>query len=533
MKNLAMWVVFAISLILSTGRASAGSPSTETVQLVVDGSTGSDLNPGTASKPFKTIGKAAEAAMANLRKNIPTTVTINPGTYREFIQIAGTSPTVGAPVTFQASKTGTVIVSGSDLWKGWQRDSANSHRYTHSWPFQWGVCTVPAGWPTLQEIVLRREMILVNGKLLTQVLSLDQMTEGSFFVDEVNDRAYIWPSGISDIDSATVEVAVRPQLFESYQVPHLTISGLTFEYANSCISTRQRSAVAIVAATDETVEDTAIIWNNWTGLALFGVTNSVVQRISSNNNGELGIDGYKLKNLTSGDVEASYNNWRGAWGGFLSWETGGSKFLLLHGGVFRNYKAVGNQGRGIWFDTDNLDITLDKAFLSQNRMNGILVEANMGPISLTNSRVCGNYQGGVVANQSASVELTGDLLYGNQLSQIAVYGGSGPRTGTNWETGAKFVASSQNWSFSQNSIVGDATGQSLFMIQQSPTAFITSLTSNNNTWHDATNPNVFQFDTSSSSQNLDLSGWRSTTGQDRDSTTNSPQTDPAALCAAP
>jgi len=471
--------------------------------------------------------------MANQQNKIATTITINPGIYREFIQIAGASATIGAAITFQAAKAGTVIISGSDLWSGWKQDPANSHRFLHSWPFQWGSCTVPPGWPALQEIVLRREMIFVNGKLLTQVLSLDQVVEGSFFADESSGQVYMWPSGISDISTAAVEVAVRPQLFQSYQVPHLTVNGLMFENANSCISTPQRAAVAIVGATDEMLENSAILWNNWTGLTLFNVTSSVAQGITANNNGELGIDGYRIKDLTMEDVEASYNNWRGAWGNFLTWETGGAKFLLLHGGVFRNYKAIGNQGRGIWFDTDNLAITLDKAFLSQNRMNGILMEANMGPIAITNSRVCGNYQGGVVANQSASVELTGNLLYGNQLAQIAVYGGTGPRTGTNWETGAKFSAASQNWSFLQDMIVGNTSDQLSFTIHQSSTVFINSLTSDNNNWYNSANQTTFQFDPVNTVQNMNLPSWRSTTGQDKNSTAVPPETDPAALCTAP
>ena len=540
MRNVAICTLFLFSVGSNgarnlSGRSSIAQPlhPTAAVEIFVDGSSGLDTNPGTSAKPVKTISRGASIASANHRNNIATTVTINPGTYREFVQISGVNPNVGAPVTFQASKIGSVIISGSDVWTDWRADSAAPGRFVHSWPYAWGTCSVPAGWPSLKEIVLRREMVFVNGKLLVQVLSPDQLREGTFYIDDATKLVHIWPERVSDIAKAVVEVGVRPQLFESYQVPHLTVRGIVFQHANSCISTPQRSAVAIVGATDQLLEDSTIQWNNWTGLTLFNVTKSSARRVTVNNNGELGIDGFRIKDLTMEDVEASSNNWRGAWGQFLTWETGGAKFLFVHGGTFRNYKAVSNQGRGIWFDTDNADITLDQAYLAHNMVNGILLEANMGPFTITNSRICGNNQGGVVTNQSQSVALTGNVIFDNKVAQIAVYGGSGQRSGTNWETGEKFVSVAQKWSFFRNTIAGIDASQFLFAIHQSSTVFFNTLSSDNNTWYNAATANAFQFDTDGHSWSGDFSHWRSVTNQDFKSTFGAPQTDPATLCAVP
>jgi hypothetical protein len=119
-----------------------------------------------------------------------------------------------------------------------------------------------------------------------------------------------------------------------------------------------------------------------------------------NNNGELGIDGYQNKDITLDEVETSFNNWRGGWAHFMAWETGGAKFLLTHGGTFTSYQAIGNQGRGIWFDTDNLDIDIEQGFFAKNQVNGILLEANMGPFAISDSKICQNNQGGIVTNHS-------------------------------------------------------------------------------------------------------------------------------------
>ena len=512
----------------------ATPPLAANAEIYVDGTSGSDANPGTQARPFKTIKKASQLIAANRPYNIPTIVTINPGIYREFIQISGTDPNVGPAVTFQASQAGQVVISGSDVWAGWQRDPANPSRYAHAWPFRWGNCTVPSGGPSVQPIVLRREMIFVNGKLLNQVLSGTQTEPGSFYIDEANGRAYIWPPAGTDLATSTVEVATRAQLLESYRVPHLTLSGLVFEHASSCISTPQRSAVALVDATDQLIEDSSIEWNNWIGLTLFGVTNSTARETAVNHNGEMGIDGYKLKNISMEGVETSYNNWRGAWGHFVTWETGGAKFLLLHGGVFNNYTAIGNQGRGIWFDTDNMDITIDHAFLAQNLVGGIDLEANMGPFAIQDSRICNNQREGVQNNDSESVRLVGNVIYNNQKGQIMIFGGSEPRAGINWETHAAFEATSGKWFLSGNTIMGADAKQpvyeTLLFPGQVPGDFLTTLSSDYNTWFNPQNRSAFHM---GPNQDVDFPAWQSLSSQDKHSNFASPPIDPVTLCTAP
>ena len=530
MKN--ALIAFAFLLSAVAGKVLAGSPAANPVEIFVNGSSGSDLNSGAYGHPVKTLARAMQIVAANHWNKIPTTVTIYPGTYRESIQIAGTSATIGVPVTLQATQPGSVIISGSDVWPGWKPDTSNASLYTHSWPFRFGVCALPAGWPAVGEIFHRREMIFLNGKLLTQVLALKDMRAGTFFVDESAGRAYIFPLTGVDITKATVEVATRPLLFQSYEVPHLTLRGLVFQHANSCLSTPQRSAVAIVGAVDDLVEDTTVAWNNWTGLTLYNLTDATIRRTTVNNNGELGIDGYQNKDITLDEVETSFNNWRGGWAHFMAWETGGAKFLLTHGGTFTSYQAIGNQGRGIWFDTDNLDIDIEQGFFAKNQVNGILLEANMGPFAISDSKICQNNQGGIVTNHSEWVTLTGNSIFDNESAQIIVFGSSGQRSGTNWESEEKFVAVAQNWRFLKNNIAGSNATQLLFSIHQSPATFLNSLVSNDNTWVNSGTSKVFQFEKNSVPVNVDLAGWRLVTNQDGFSTFSSTAHVPN-VCVAP
>lgn len=542
-----------IGLLLATGNpAVSASRSTEANghsvavmrnggagEVFVDGTSGSDSKSGTLAHPVRTIARASELAIANYRNKISTIITINPGIYRESIQLLGDVSEGDASITLEASTIGTVVVSGSDLWTGWTSDSDNPEIYSHSWPYHWGACSPPPGWPALQEIVLRREMIFVNGVLLAQVLSQAQLREGSFFVDEAAQRAYIWPSRETDIAKASVEVSTRPVLFESQRVSTVTLRGLEFEHANSCVSTKPAVAVAISDGTNHLVEDCKFDWNNWAGFAYYGVTDSAVRRIEVNHNGELGMNGYKLRRVTLEDVETSYNNWRGAWGAFTTWEAGGAKFLRVHGGMFTNYRAVGNQGRGIWFDTDNTDITFRQGLLAHNLKNGLFIEKNQGPISITDSQICGNRAEGVLTN-SESVTLAGNFIYDNEASQIYVDGRGGVSKISDWETGASYEVVAQKLSLLHNTVI--STGPDVLLIEMShPTAessslFFATLHSDDNTWYNSTNQNGFQFDPGGQSRRarvFDLSQWQSVTGQDKNSTFGPSRPGQASYCSVP
>jgi hypothetical protein len=506
-------------------------------EIFVDASSGSDSNAGTSSRPFKTIGKAAQLAVANSRRNLSTTITVNPGVYRESIEIAGSSPEVGGSITIQGSRVGAVTISGSDPWTGWQADPQNPDRYVHPWPYSWGPGERPKGFPSLEPIVLRREMIFVNGKLLTQVLSENQMSEGSFFIDEPNGRASIWPPSGTDFPAALVEVAVRPKLFESHRLSGLVLRGLVFEHANPAISMRPASAVAIFSGMNELVEDCTMNWNNWIGFLYNGVTNSVARRVVANYNGGVGMAGFRFKNVTIEDVQTSHNNWRGGLGQFKVWEPSGGKFFHVHGALFRRYNAVANQARGLWFDTDNEDVIIEQAFLAQNERDGLFLESNKGPFTIKSSKICRNAGPGIFSSHTESVSLTGNLIFGNQKSQIFVDGQSRQRTGSNWENGANYIAITQRWSLAKNTIVGADSGQLLFgTYQSSPESssmFFETLTSDNNTWYNPSNEKVFQVDPGGPGhqpRDLNISQWRSATGQDKNSTFGSPATDPAVLC---
>ena len=142
------------------------------VVLHVSVDTGSDDNDGALATPFKTIGRAVEAALANKQKGIGTKVLIQPGVYRQSIIAKIKAGDTDAPLVIEAVETGKVIVNGSDVWVGWQR-KGEQNIYTHAWPYDWPATTNPwaEGYGVqMGPILLRREMIFADGGHLKQVL---------------------------------------------------------------------------------------------------------------------------------------------------------------------------------------------------------------------------------------------------------------------------------------------------------------------------------------------------------------------------
>ncbi len=519
----------------SSDQDQASLQKTAATEIYVDGTRGSDFYPGTREQPVKAIGKAIQLARVYNICNIPTRILINAGIYREAAVWVASGRETEAPITIMASKSGTVTISGSDVWVDWQPDRQNPNLLIHHWPYLWGLCPLPRGWPVVQDIVRRREMIFVNEELLKQVLSLGDMQVGSYFVDELNARVYIWVPRGTNIQTATIEVAVRPELLRFQGKSNLALRGLKFVHANTCFS---RAAVAIFEGSNNLVEDSAFTWNNWTGLLHGGSLNATARQIVANHNGGAGMEAYALNHAVYGDVEVSDNNWRGALGNFYGWAVAGAKLGRIHGGSFTRIKAIGNHTRGIWFDFDNRDIVVDHLFTAQNDRDGIFLEASQGPITIMNSRICGNGTEGVLTSNSSWVKLKGNVIYGNKKSQIFVWGEPEGRRVEDRETHAQYTLLAEHWTINQTVIMGLNSTAALIGTHQTArnwNVFLTSLTSDQNTWYSPSPQSAFQLGVENGGgppKLADFAGWRRATGQDKDSFFGRPVIDPATACAA-
>jgi hypothetical protein len=152
--------------------------SLETVTVYVDPS-GSDSNPGSQTSPFQTINKALAVAGTNNVAGTGTQINVNPGIYREQLSIPAS--TTSLPFTLQATTPGkTVFISGADAFPGssWTPApfyGANVYTNPATSSYVYPACATPSGWPPVPPIVLRREMVFVNGTHLNQVFFSNEL----------------------------------------------------------------------------------------------------------------------------------------------------------------------------------------------------------------------------------------------------------------------------------------------------------------------------------------------------------------------
>jgi len=521
----------------ASGQATVNE-SLETAYVYVDAVKGSDSNSGSQSSPLKTIGAAATLAQTNNQNSIGTRVTINPGTYRESVKLSHNNKDTSLPITFQAATNGTVIVSGATVYTGWQKYDANPSIYTNSWTNDWGVCPQLATCPFQQDIMMRQEMVIVNGTALTQVLSMVQMVPGTFYVDQTGNRIYIWPSTSTDMTTATVEVASLPTLFTIQNKSNIVVRGLTFQYANTC----HASAAFLVQGSSSNIliDGETFQWNNGQGLALENPTTYfTVENTVSQHNGDSGFQESQTNHGLWQSDTTSYNNWRGAQAGYYACNVAGLHGWEAHNDSINSLTTAFNESYGIHWDTDNANISTTGIIAASNLLNGLYAEKDEGPITFSGAYACNQNSGlgvgGLVMRNSENITLTNSVLMNNTPSQIMIIGQAGGIQVTNWETGVTTNLVTQNFTNTSNTIQGNDSSQLVFkdsyLNDADWTSFQSTLKSSNNTWWNAANTTTpFTVPTPKSGSKDDFSGWQSVTSADTNSSFKAPSGDPGAVC---
>jgi hypothetical protein len=531
---------FSIALLVSTlalpgiqAFSQAHVTENQTTFIYVDGNSGNDGNPGTQSMPFRTIQAAVSQARLNNTKSIGTKVLINPGIYRESVNISSSYNQTSAPMTFQATQIGAAIISGSDVLTNWYHTGNNSSIYTYAWNNNFGACAIPSGWPSgFAGVVLRTEMIFVNGTPLTQVMSFSALRAGTFYVDEGANQMDIWPSASTDMNSAIVEAAVRPQTLALNGRTNVVLRGLVFRHAANCINT---NGANVSKSTNVLLDQIQANWNNWGGIGINSSSQITVQNSVASHNGGVGFAGNTDRNTLFDSNESDYNNWRGAMGALYDWGMGGTKLMYMHTASVTNHSSYRNQAQGLWFDTDSKNISIDHATLSENVLAGLQIEVDEGPISLTSSKLCSSGLGLNIIN-SQNITAANNLFYNNGgtnivkvQAQIYLAGKLGGRQAKDWETGQTYNIISNNLTLNGNTVQDAGPGQFLFgtyLTGGDWSTFESSLSSNHNSWFDSSVSKAFKLP---NGKMVDLAGWQLETREDLASAWNSTNNS----CAAP
>ena len=536
----------ALCLFAGIAHAQANvNESQETATVYVDIVNGSDSNPGTQSQPLQHIAAGVALAEANNQQGIGTHVYINPGLYRENINLTGTAQDTNFPETYEAVTPGTVIITGADQFTNWTQTS-NANIYSTPWTYNFGLCpALTGGAPPQPDIMLRREMAIVNGTPLEQVMSQSQMLQGTFYVDDGGQQFYIWPPSGTNVGTADIELADRGQLWLITNKNGVVLRGLTFEYSPDCVG---NGAVEVPNPTTMNIlmDSDNFLWNNSGGLHFTNSMDYTVTNMVANHNGAVGWQSFETVNGLIENSTADYNNWRGEEASFLDWSEGGFNPYGMVNGTFNNLNADWNFSAGVHFDTNLTNINGTNINVRNNVFHGLQLERNTGPMNLTNMISCNNanealeYNGGgttaagVALRDSQNVTLTNSFVYGNGNAQWNIIGEPGGINVLDWVH--QQIVNVNNKNFTSTGNTFESTDASQNVVQDGIlagsdwTLFINSLIAGNNTYWNAGNANSFIVPVPVDDTKLNFAGWQAATLQDLTSVFAQPAGNQQAAC---
>jgi hypothetical protein len=380
----------------------------------------SDLNPGTAERPFRTIGRAAEVLAPGER------VTVKSGVYRELIvpRRGGTGPE--AMIGYETAPGARVLVKGSVVLAArWGRSKNPDESSERLWmaalpaslfpgenPFALenasaaDVAIMPWAepWADRPPFSLRRGMVFQDGRRLQQLAAYVDLTwiPGSFWVGDEGTVIHIHPFDDADPNDAVMEVTVQQHLFAPVETDlgYIRVAGFHFLHAGNGYPRTGVGAVFTRGGHHWLIEDNTVSDVNSVGIEIGSRSLETADRERSRIDGEKarhspgrhivrrnhlygcgrgGIQGLVVRRAL---VEENWVHDSGFWDVERLWETGGIKLLLNEGTlVQRNRIERITGGGGIWLDWDNKNsrVTRNLVVATHPCCNGsIFVEASRG-----------------------------------------------------------------------------------------------------------------------------------------------------------
>jgi hypothetical protein len=318
-----------------------------------------------AELQFRTISEAAARVAAG------DTVVIHSGTYREHVVLKA-SGTAEKPIRFVAAAGEHVVVTGADEITAWERADPERSICKTPWPHAFITWDERNTHPDddYHVVIGRAEQVFEDGYLLHQVLSRDEMSRGSFYVDLKAKLLYVW--GYTDKtpgERSRVEASARDIVWD-LRGDYNHVRGLRFRYA----ANRAQQGAAQFRGDNNVIEDCVFERTNGCG-AVFGGQNVIVRNSTFQDNGQMGFGAGRAHKLLMTGCLVRHNNVKGFDRG---WEAGGDKIVFSRGVVIENSMFIENRGHGLWFDIGNEDCEVRNCLFADNEDCGVFYEISYG-----------------------------------------------------------------------------------------------------------------------------------------------------------
>lgn len=225
----------------------------KTYHVAVNHPDASDANPGSADKPFRTIGQAAAVLQPGER------VIIHSGIYRETIVPSRGGIADDKMISYEAASGESVVIKGSAILPSQWSPSRNPAQYSQKlWMIDLPASIFPgentfamqnanaadieimpwaAEWVGRPPYTLSRGLVFQNNQRLRELVSYEDLVHipGAFWVDSTGTRLHIHPYQRQNPNEAIMEVTVRQHLFKPAltDLGFIQVKGLTFMHVGN------------------------------------------------------------------------------------------------------------------------------------------------------------------------------------------------------------------------------------------------------------------------------------------------------------
>jgi len=378
------------------------------------------VTPGALTAPMEqydvTEGGSIQAALTAATEG--QEIHIGPGVYRLTSRL---NPKRGQTLSGPSSGP-PAIITGDVTLNGWVRDGSAARWYTTSGGLppaytDTGQCEIIAG--TNANSCQKREQVWLDGAHLDRVMTLDQVAPGTFYQDYSTGRTYV---GV-DPAGRLVEMSKLADAINS-NAPGLKLRRLRFQRFASA----GQAAAVVLSGQDIEISFCRFTENHAIGLHITLAHRAWIHHTVFHRNGQLGMGHHRSHNTVVEDNMFSENNTDKFWR--ADWESGGFKATYSDGTVCRRNTAHNNEGIGIWFDIDNINIDCYDNTCTDNYADGIRYEISFAGKIHDNTITGNGYRyatsggrgadismfavAGINVNSSPDVEIYNNTVLDNQ-----------------------------------------------------------------------------------------------------------------------
>jgi hypothetical protein len=451
----------------------------------------SSPTPTSTSTSNETVVSAAPGGVAAAlvkvrdlnRQGKAVRLALQPTTYRETISVQPDSSATTAPITIDGQGA---VVSGANVVSSWT--AVGDGTYRTAWPYNLGNAPDPWSGLSYNRVLLNREAMFVGGRPYHVVGSTTQLIPGTFLVDESKDVIIARPRSGDSLSGA--EVTVRMKTLQIDGRTNVYVRNLTLQRGAGGV---QESMAGGAHNTNLTVENVTVRQAAATGFSVGLARGLTMRNVKFLDNGILGFSSYRQTGILIENAELARTNWRGAQVGFSGWAVG-VKFGLSSSITIKGWNAHHNYSHGLWFDTDNRNVTVTGLVSAGNHGRGLFLEKNPGPIVVDGARICNNGASGISYGRSDRVTVRNSQIFMNAGWQNLHTGDASPATMADGTVVRGYWLTLQN-----NTIVGDDWLQKdslskgwLFWNTSGDSGFWSSLSASGNTWYHTLRTNPFR-----------------------------------------